>query len=184
MRARRAFLVILVCLTFCVASSAALVAIWWRSDPAVHWRIVEDKLSRDFQRNDTVTSRDRAWIPFSVLQNPHRHYLKRSRMRLTMGFPDMDMGFHYYGTNYHVTVAVHLFENYARGISIYCDSAQRGLEMEKLHRQRFPGLPIRLMVTRAQHAAADAALRPSSFLARLAGAPEHPRWARNAGSTA
>src|SRR5215469_10485929 len=125
----RALVVSVGCLVLCAGGLTATV-VWWRSDPAVHWRIVEDKLYHDFGRSDSGTSHDRGWIPFSVLQNPRRHYLdwKRSRIRLAMGFPNMDMGFHDDGTNYHATISVHLFENYARGISISCDSPQKGVE--------------------------------------------------------
>jgi hypothetical protein len=165
-----------VCLVLCAAVLAAVMAVWWRSDPAVHWQIVEERLYHDFGRSDSGTSHDRGWIPFSVLQNPRRQYLdwKRSRIRIAMGFPNMDMGFHDDGTNYHATISVHLFENYARGISISCDSPQKGAEIENLIRQRFPRLPVRLL--RAQpHAAGDAALRHSFSLALCGGAPEHHR---------
>ncbi len=176
MRTRRAFAVSLAGLVVCIGALTATMALWWRWDPAVHWRTVEEKLDHDFKRSDGGASHDRGWIPFSVLENPRRHYLdwKRSRMRLTMGFPNMDMGFHDEGTNYHATVSVHLFENYARGISISCDSPQKGLEIEKMIRQRFPRLPVRLLTTKTQSGAAgDAALHRSLFLA-LSGT-EHDR---------
>ena len=140
-------------LLFLVLAFALFTLVWWRLDPAVHWKTIEHRLiESEFARNDRISgdrSFDRSWIPLLVLENPRRHYLERSRMRLGMGFPNMDMGFYCYGTNSGVVLSVHLFDNYARGISVSCDPTllQTRHEVERLLCQQFPGLPVRVITT-------------------------------------
>jgi hypothetical protein len=120
---------------------------WWTSDPAVHWSTVEKSFKGHFYRSDDNQSHDRDWIPLSVQSHPRRVYLdwKRSRMHFALGFPNMDMGFHDETGKHDIALSVHLYENFARGITIASDEEDRERAKEILATvtKMFPRLPVR-----------------------------------------
>jgi hypothetical protein len=149
--------VILVCL-------AGVGITWWGSDPAVHWTTVVTAFQGHFGRSDDGQLHDRSWIPWCVRNNPRRLFLdwKRSRLRLVMGFPNMDMGFHDAKGTHDIVLSVHLYENFARGITITCEAEdqEHAEDIQRMVQTMFPGLPLRIKDRNAQPSPAGDRLHP------------------------
>lgn len=133
----------------CVLFTSSSITWWWFHDPAVHWSKIEATFSDQFARCDGGTSQDRSWIPFSVRHHPRRHYLdwKRSRRKLVFGFPNMNMGYCGYHENHHIMLSIHLYENYARGMTVFYDALGRDSihTIQKKIDETFPRLPVQFI---------------------------------------
>jgi len=145
--------IIIVVLLMCLAG---ICTAWWISDPAVHCKKIVTAFQGHFGRNDDGQSCDRTWIPWSVRNHPRRVYLdwKRSRIRFATGFPNMDMGFHDYTGSHHIVLSIHLYENFARGITISSEAKDKGRaeEIRRMIETMFPRLPARIEEKKAQPA--------------------------------
>lgn len=134
---------------FIILSIIILLSIcifWWFYDSSVYWEIADKELLKRFYRNDVGQSRDRSWIPASAFYSPKSWCFHFKSKGFTTGFPNGDMGYYSNDTASSVILTVHLYDNYAHGITISFKQKDinQAISIKEMLNQKFPRLSIRL----------------------------------------